>query len=51
MPDFMTHVLVVYVALQVSAWRIDWLTRPRIVTGMAGALIPDLVKIKLLLPS
>jgi len=51
MPDFMTHVLVAYVALQVSAWRVDWLTRPRIVTGMAGALVPDLVKIKLLVPS
>lgn len=51
MPDFMTHILVAYVALQVSAWRFEWLTRPRIVTGMAGALIPDLVKIKLLIPA
>lgn len=51
MPDFMTHVLVVYVVLQVAAWRVPWLTRPRIVTGMAGALIPDLVKIKLFLPA
>ncbi|WP_136717196.1 metal-dependent hydrolase [Halorientalis salina] len=51
MPDFLTHVLAVYVVLQVSAWRIDWLTRPRIVTGMAGALIPDLVKIKLFVPA
>lgn len=38
-----------YVLLQVAAWRVAWLTPLYIVAGMAGGLIPDLVKLKLLL--
>jgi len=50
MPDLLTHVLVVYVALQAAGWWTPWLTHPRIVAGMAGALIPDAAKLELLVP-
>lgn len=50
MPDLLTHVLFVYIVLQLAAWWTDWLTPGRIVVGMAGGTIPDVVKIKLLVP-
>lgn len=45
MADLLTHVLVAYVLLTVAGWRFDRLTRPWVVVGMAGAAIPDLVKV------
>lgn len=51
MADWLTHVLVAYVVLQVVAWRVSWLTPPFIVAGMAGGLIPDLAKIGIVLPN
>lgn len=48
MADLLTHVLVVYVALTVASWRVDWVTRPWVAVGMGGAAIPDLVKIDIL---
>ena len=48
MADLLTHVLVSYVLLTVASWRFDQLTRRWIVIGMAGAAIPDLVKIEIL---
>jgi branched-subunit amino acid ABC-type transport system permease component len=45
MADLLTHVLVAYALLTVASWRVDRLTRPWIVVGMAGAAIPDLVKV------
>lgn len=50
MPDFLTHVLVTYVLLTVVSWRVDWLTEAYVAVGMAGALIPDLKKITLVVP-
>lgn len=50
MPDFLTHVLAMYIVLRLAALKISWLDRPYIVAGMAGALIPDAVKITLLVP-
>lgn len=51
MPDFLTHVLVMYIGLAIASWRVGWLDRPYIVVGMAGGLIPDVVKITLLVPA
>lgn len=49
MADLLTHILVPYVLLTVASWQLDWLTTQWIVIGMAGAAIPDLVKIRILL--
>jgi hypothetical protein len=48
MVDLLTHVLVPYILLTVASWRLDWLTERWIIIGMAGAAIPDLVKLDLL---
>jgi hypothetical protein len=50
MADLLTHVLVVYVLLTVASWRIEAITARWITIGMAGAAIPDLIKVQLLLP-
>jgi hypothetical protein len=47
MADLLTHVLVPYVALTVAGWRVAWLTPRWVVIGMAGAAIPDLVKVEI----
>ena len=49
MADLLTHILVPYVILTVVSWQFDWLTKRWIIIGMAGAAIPDLVKINILL--
>ncbi|KYH25076.1 hypothetical protein HAPAU_28970 [Halalkalicoccus paucihalophilus] len=51
MPDLLTHALVLYVVLTVASWRIEWLTPSFVTVGMMGAMIPDLTKIKLVVPS
>lgn len=45
MADLLTHILVPNVVLTVASWQFDWLTKRWIVIGMAGAAIPDLVKL------
>ena len=45
MADLLTHVLVPFVLLTPLSWRFRWLTDRWIVLAMAGAAIPDLVKI------
>lgn len=45
MADLLTHVLVPFILLTPASWRLPWLERRWIVIGMAGAAIPDLVKI------
>lgn len=48
MADLLTHVLVPYVVLTIASWRVGWLDRSWVVVAMAGAIIPDLVKLSLL---
>lgn len=48
MPDLLTHAFLAYTTLRVLSWRYDWLTNPYITAGMAGAFIPDIAKIELL---
>jgi len=51
MPDLLAHAFLAYAILRALSWRYDWLTTPYVTAGMAGAFIPDIVKIRLLLPS
>ncbi|WP_136716865.1 hypothetical protein [Halorientalis salina] len=48
MAELLTHVLVAYVLLTVGSWQIDGLTPRWVPIGMAGAAIPDLVKVGIL---
>jgi len=48
MPDLLAHALVAYTVCRLLSWRYDWLDTRYVTVGMAGAFIPDLVKIKLL---
>lgn len=47
MPDLLTHALAAYVLATVLSWRYDWLTPPYVTATMAGAFVPDIVKIGL----
>ena len=51
MPDLLAHAFLAYAILRALSWRYDWLTTSYVTAGMAGAFIPDIVKIRLLLPS
>ena len=51
MPDLLAHAFLAYAILRGLSWRYDWLTTPYVTAGMAGAFIPDIVKISLILPS
>ena len=51
MPDLLAHAFLAYALLRGLSWRYDWLTTPYVTAGMAGAFIPDIVKIRLLLPN
>ncbi|MCL7418617.1 MAG: metal-dependent hydrolase [Halalkalicoccus sp.] len=51
MPDLLTHALAMYVVLTVASWRVEWLTPSFVTVGMMGAMIPDLTKVKLVVPS
>ena len=48
MAVLLTHILVPYIILTVASWQFNWLTDRWIVIGMAGAAIPDLIKIEIL---
>lgn len=51
MPDLLAHVFIAYTLCRVISWRIEWVSAEYVTLGMVGAFIPDLVKIKLLLPN
>jgi membrane-bound metal-dependent hydrolase YbcI (DUF457 family) len=51
MPDLLAHAFIAYSLCRVLSWRQAWLTTPYVTLGMIGALIPDLVKINLVVPS
>lgn len=51
MPDVLTHVLVGYVLATLLSFRLEWLTPRYVTVVMLGAIVPDLTKIKLLVPS
>lgn len=51
MPDLLAHVFIAYTLCRLLSWRVEWLSTPYVTLGMVGAFIPDIVKIKLLVPS
>ena len=50
MPDVLTHVLVSYTLGTLLSFRYAWLRPAHVTLVMAGALVPDLMKIQLLVP-
>ena len=51
MPDLLTHTLVAYTLAVGLSVRYRWLTPPYVTVVIMGAFIPDLTKIRLLVPS
>jgi hypothetical protein len=51
MADLLTHVLVPYVLLTSIRWRVGFPSRRWVPVAMGGAAIPDLLKIRLLVPA
>ncbi|AKU08142.1 metal-dependent hydrolase [Haloferax gibbonsii] len=51
MPDLLAHALIAYTIATVASWRYEWITRPYVTVAMAGAFIPDMTKVMLLIPS
>ncbi|EMA08283.1 metal-dependent hydrolase [Haloferax denitrificans] len=51
MPDLLAHALLAYTIATVASWRYEWITRPYVTAAMAGAFIPDMTKVRLLIPS
>jgi hypothetical protein len=50
MPDLLAHALLAYSVCRVLSWRVPWLDTPYVTLGMAGAFVPDLVKVGLVVP-
>lgn len=51
MPDLLAHALIAYTASLLLSWRYEWLTPAYTTVAMVGAFIPDMAKIRLLIPS
>lgn len=51
MPDLLAHALIAYAVCTALAWRYEWLTPAYVTVGMAGAFIPDMTKVGLVVPS
>ena len=51
MPDLLAHAFIAYAIAVLLSWHYDWLTPAYRTVVMAGAFIPDLTKVKLVLSS
>lgn len=51
MPELLAHALIAYAAARGASLRWRWLARPYVTAAMAGAFVPDVVKVRILLPS
>lgn len=51
MPDVLTHVLVGYALGATLSIRYGWLSCPFVTAAMVGALLPDVAKVTLIVPS
>lgn len=49
MPDLLAHVFLTYAVTKLLSTRVNWLTPKYVTVALAGAFVPDLIKIKLLL--
>jgi hypothetical protein len=47
MPDLLAHALVAYTLCRLLSWRYAWFETRHVTAGMAGAFVPDLAKIEL----
>jgi hypothetical protein len=50
MPDLLAHALIAYSLCTVLSWRYEWLTPAYVTAGMAGAFVPDMMKVVLVVP-
>jgi hypothetical protein len=50
-PDLLAHALLAYAAARVASLRWPWLSRPYVTAAMAGAFVPDVMKVRLLVRS
>jgi len=48
MPDLLSHAFIAFTICTLLSLRYDWLTGEYVTIGMAGAFIPDMAKIKIL---
>lgn len=51
MPDLLSHTFIAYTLCTLLALHYDWLTPQYVTIGMAGAFIPDLAKLDLIVDS
>lgn len=51
MAEMLTHALVAYSLATLLSWRYEWLTPQFVTVAMAGAMIPDLGRVDLLVPA
>jgi hypothetical protein len=51
MPDLLAHALIAYTLATLLSWQYEWLSPSYVTVAMAGAFVPDLAKISLLVPS
>jgi membrane-bound metal-dependent hydrolase YbcI (DUF457 family) len=51
MPDLLSHALIAYAIATALSWRLRWLSPAYVTVAMAGAFVPDLVKISLVVDS
>lgn len=51
MADLLTHVLVAYVLATICSWHVEWITPPLVTVAMIGAILPDLMRVELLVPA
>jgi hypothetical protein len=47
MPDLLAHALAAYGVARLASLRYDWLTRPYVTAAMAGAFVPDVMKLQM----
>lgn len=47
-PDLLAHALLAYAVCRLLSLRIEWFTTPYVTAGMAGAFVPDVMKVRLL---
>lgn len=51
MPDLLAHALIAYTLATLLSYRYDWLSPSYVSVAMAGAFIPDIMKVYLIFPS
>lgn len=51
MPDLLSHILIVYILYKPTDWFFSWFSDRALGVVMIGAMLPDLAKIRLVLPT